>query len=66
MAEFYVTYTTHPNIVKQDELDFMKESTIKIINQCKEYRIDYRTILLKETRDGKKVEAILKFYGIAD
>lgn len=66
MVDFYDIYITSPNIVKQDELDFMKESRIKIINHCKEYRIDYRTILLKETRDEKKVEAILKFYGIAD
>ena len=66
MVEFYDIYITSPNIVKQDDLVFMKEATIELINQCKEYRIDYRTILLKETRDGKKVEAILKFYEIAD
>ena len=66
MVEFYDIYTTRPSIVKQEELVFMKESIIEVINQCKKYGIDYRAILLKETGDGKKVNAILKFYEIAD
>ncbi len=66
MVEFYDIYITRPSIVKQEELVFMKESIIEVINQCKKYGIDYRAVLLKETGDGKKVDAILKFYGIAD
>ena len=66
MVEFYDIYTTRPSIVKQEELVFMKESIIEVINQCKKYGIDYRAILFKETGDRKKVNAILKFYEIAD
>lgn len=66
MVEFYDIYTTRPSIVKQEDLDFMKEFIIEVVNQCKKYGIDYRAILFKETGDRKKVDAILKFYEIAD
>lgn len=65
MLRFYDIYTRSPNIVKQEEINFMKKATNVCITQCKQYGIDYRAILLKETGDGKKVDAILKFYGIA-
>jgi len=64
MVEFYDIYTQNPNIIKQDDLSFMKESTIGFIADCKKRNIDYRAILLKELGDKKKVEELLKFYGV--
>ena len=64
MMKFYNIHKRNPSIVKQSEIDFMKEATQKCIAQCKKYNIDYRAILLKEVGDAKKVEAILKFYGV--
>ena len=64
MVEFYNIYNMNPNIIKKEDLDFMMNSTQRFIAQCKKYNIDYRAILLKEVGDAKKVEAILKFYGV--
>ena len=64
MIEFYEIYTKNPNAVKKEDIDFSKESTKKIIATCKEYWIDYRAILLKEIWNEKKVDEILKFYGV--
>ncbi|MCR5550584.1 MAG: hypothetical protein K6F40_06585 [Bacteroidales bacterium] len=64
MKEFYNIYKENPSIVKQNEIDFMKKTTQERIAQCKKYNIDYRAILLKEVGDKKKVEAMLKFYGV--
>ncbi|MBR4773180.1 MAG: hypothetical protein IK010_01970 [Bacteroidales bacterium] len=35
-----------------------------IIKDCKKYNVDYRAILLKELGDKKKVDELLKFYGV--
>ena len=64
MIEFYEIFKRSPNVVKKEDIDFAKESTQIIIADCKENNIDYRAILLKEVGDAKKVEAILKFYGV--
>ena len=64
MKELYNIYKENPTIVKQNEIDFMKKTTQERIAQCKKYNIDYRAILLKEVGDAKKVEAMLKFYGV--
>lgn len=64
MVEFYNLYNMNPNKIKKEDLDFMMNSTQRFITQCKEYNIDYYAILLKEVGDEKKVEAILKFYGV--
>jgi hypothetical protein len=42
----------------------MKKSTKEFIADCKKRDIDYRAILLKEVWDKKRVDAILKFYGV--
>ena len=42
----------------------MKKRTKEVISECKKYRINYRAILLEELGDAKKVDAILKFYGV--
>lgn len=64
MEKFYDTYIQTPDIVKQEDIDFMRKSAKEIIASCKEYWINYRAILLKEVWDIKKVDAILKFYDI--
>ena len=64
MVEFYNIYNMNPNKIKKEDIDFAKESTQIIIADCKKYNIDYRAILLKEVGDEKKVEAMLKFYGV--
>ena len=65
MREFYDLYIQNPNNIKQDDLNFMKESTKEFIADCKKRWINYRAILLKEVWwDAKKVDEILKFYGV--
>ena len=64
MIEFYEIYITNPKVVKKGDIDFAKESTKTIIGDCKKYWVDYKAILLKEVWDMKKVDAILKFYGV--
>lgn len=64
MIEFYNIYVVNSSNIKQDDLLFMKDSTKGFISSCIKYWIDYRAILLKEVWDMKKVDAILKFYGV--
>ena len=64
MIEFYEIYIRIPSTVKKEDIDFAKESTKTIVGDCKKYWIDYRAILLKEVWDKRKVEEILKFYGV--
>ena len=64
MPEFYDLYKRNPVNIKQVDLTFMIESTKDFIAQCKKYNIDYRAILLKELGDKKKVDELLKFYGV--
>ena len=64
MEKFYNTYKEAPEIVRPEDISFMKNSAKEIIASCKKHNIDYRAILLKEVGDEKKVEAILKFYGV--
>ena len=64
MVEFYDIYIQKPSIIKQDDLNFMKNSTKDFIVDCKKRGINYRAILQKEVGDAKKVDAILKFYGV--
>ena len=37
LKEFYETYTRNPNIVKQEEIDFMKKRTKEVFSECKKY-----------------------------
>ena len=64
MTEFYDLYIQNPNNIKQDDLNFMKKSTKEFIADCKKHWINYRAILQKKVWDKKKVDEILKFYGI--
>ena len=37
MLKFYNIYNENPNIIKQDELNFMIKSTKEVIFECKKY-----------------------------
>ena len=65
MARFYSLYIKNPNNVRPEEIDKSKKLLQRVIPDCKEYWINYRAILLKEVWwDAKKVNEILKFYGV--
>ena len=53
--EFFGLYKKDPSSVKQDELKFMQRSAKEIIQDCKEYNIDYKSKLSPEVR---------KFFGV--
>ena len=64
MAKFYSLYLKNPDIVRKDEINKSKKLINWVIPDCKKYNIDYRAILLKELGDKKKVDDVLKFYGV--
>jgi hypothetical protein len=64
MASFYSLYIKNPNNVRPEEIDKSKRLLQRVIPDCKKYNINYRAILLEELGDAKKVDAILKFYGV--
>ena len=55
LVVFYSLYKNDPSSVKQDELKFMQRSAKEIIQDCKEYNIDYKSKLSSEVR---------KFFGV--
>ena len=55
LVEFFGLYKKDPSSVKQDELKFMQRSAKEIIQDCKEYNIDYKSKLSSEVR---------KFFGV--
>lgn len=63
-VRFYNLYKNNPNTVLPGEIKQAKEYTVGFINGCKKYNIDYKAILRKELGDDKKVEELLKFYGV--
>ena len=64
MVKFYSLYTKNPNNITPEEIEKSKKLLQRVIPDCKEYWIDYRAILLKEVWDKRKVDEILKFYGV--
>ena len=65
IVKFYNIYQRSPNIVKESEINQAKWNAEHFIKDCKKFWINYRAILLKEVWwDAKKVDAILKFYGV--
>jgi hypothetical protein len=63
-VRFYNLYKNNPSTVLPGEIKQAKEYTADFINGCKEYNIDYKAILRKELGNDKKVEELLKFYGV--
>ena len=64
MIDFYSLYIKNPNNIKKEEIERSKELLKRVIPDCKKYWIDYRAILLKEVWDRKKVDEMLRFYGV--
>ena len=64
MKDFYSLYIHNPNNVKKEEIERSKELLKWVIPDCLKYRIDYKAILRKELGDDKKVQEVLKFYGV--
>ena len=64
LEEFYNLYKTDPSSVKLEDLNWMKKNANNIIQRCKEYNIDYKAILRKDLGDEKKLNELLKFYGV--
>ena len=55
LVQFYNLYKEDPNSVKQENLEWMLGNAKEIVQDCKEYNIDYKKELTPE---------MLKFYGI--
>ena len=55
LIRFYNLYKKNPNNIKSEELSQAKEHSKRIIKNCKQYWIDYKTKLSPEVR---------RFYGI--
>lgn len=55
LIRFYSLYKRNPSIIYKDEIETAKKHSKWIISNCKEYDIDYKSILSPE---------VLKFYGI--
>ena len=55
LVQFYNLYKEDPNSVKQENLEWMLGNAKEIVQDCKEYNIDYKKELTPE---------LLKFYGI--
>ena len=62
MVNFYEAYENCPEIVKEAEISFMRKTTKEVIEECKEYDIDYKAILLKELGDEKRMKKLLLLY----
>ena len=55
LVQFYNLYKEDPNSVKQENLEWMLVNAKEIVQDCKEYNIDYKKELTPE---------MLKFYGV--
>ena len=64
IIKFYHIYERNPKIVRQEEIAQTRENAKLFINDCIKHWINYRAVLLKEVWDKRKVEEILKFYGV--
>ena len=63
LIRFYNYYKETPN-VKQEDIAEFKGHVPWIIESCKEYNIDYKTIVRERLGDDKKLNDFLKFYEI--
>ncbi len=64
LTEFHRLYKKNPSTIMPNEISQMMNSAKHIIENCKEYNIDYKAELRKELGDDKKVAELLKFYGV--
>ena len=65
ITEYYDLCKSNPTAINNEELEETKKYAKHVIQNCKKYWINYRAIILKEVWwDAKKVDEILKFYGV--
>ncbi len=64
IIRFYDTYQKNPNLLNQEELEQVSKASKDLIKFCKRDWIDYKSVLIKEVWDRKKVDEMLKFYWI--
>ena len=63
LIRFYNYCKETPN-VKQEDIAEFKGHVAWIMKNCKEYKIDYKTIVREKLGDEKKLKDFLKFYEI--
>jgi len=64
IISFYDTYQKNPNLLSQEELEKASNAGKDMIEFCKRDWINYKSVLIKEVWDRKKVDELLKFYWI--
>jgi hypothetical protein len=64
IIRYYLLCVNYPSAVVSNEVKETAEYAKHVIGRCKEYNIDYKAILCKELGEEKKVNELLKFYGI--
>lgn len=64
ITRYYNLCKDHPSAIDNEELEETKKYAKQVIENCKQFNIDYKAILRKELGDEQKVKDLLKFYGI--
>lgn len=64
ITRYYNLCKEYPTAIDNEELEETKKYAKHIIQNCKEFNLDYKAILRKELGNEQKVKDILKFYGI--
>lgn len=64
LIRFYNIYQKDPSLVNQEELEQVSKASKDLIKFCKRDWIDYKSVLIKEVWDRKKVDEMLKFYWV--
>ena len=64
VPDFYQKYITNPQVITQNDIDFMRKSTKSFIDDCEKYWHDYKALMLEAVWNKRKVEEMLKFYGV--
>lgn len=63
-VKYYMLCIKNPQTNDKGEIEAVKKALKDIIATCKRDNIDYKAILRKELGDDKKVQEVLKFYGV--
>ena len=64
MVKYYNLCIKSPETNDENEMRVVKNAAKDIIQTYKKFWIDYKALILKEVWDKKKVDNVLKFYGV--
>ena len=64
ITRYYNLCKEYPTAIDNEELEETKKYAKHVIQNCKEFNLDYKAILRKELGNEQKVKDMLKFYGI--